>query len=390
MSDYIRKITDEFCDEMGFERSQDSVGVVDNGEKQPKSILSKVKREVYSGQLDYSLSKLNDLSRCALIVNSYSEIPGILQNLSKVYPELVGHVSRHSTGYIGIHLNFKIDNIPIEVQISTSDAWLVKQASEHVYKRHRDFESEIPTRIRMIQSEKDELLRSKMIDDFKIKFRNYKNDYECINDLFFKLHKTTDLYDNLPMIETLFLSYEIRQGENIKKYFDYDKILEQRLTDDNGIVDEVLVLNNSLNITPITREVQHHLVSNVEKVFKNLDNNKSVELSDMQKFVYALREFYISSIHKELEKSGDVNYWDSYQNFIMKNINKSIIKTTLLIDREFYENNSIGNTLKLNRDIIENAGCIVDVKGFVEQLKLQVEKNLELEKFANGEDKCFL
>lgn len=27
MSDYIRKITDEFCDEMGFERSQDSVGV---------------------------------------------------------------------------------------------------------------------------------------------------------------------------------------------------------------------------------------------------------------------------------------------------------------------------------------------------------------------------
>lgn len=62
----------------------------------------------------------------------------------------------------------------------------------------------------------------------------------------------------------------------------------------------------------------------------------------------------------------------------------------MLIDREFYENNSIDNTLKLNRDIIENAGCIVDVKGFVEQLKLQVEKNLELEKFVNGEDKCFL
>lgn len=69
MSDYIRKITDEFCDSMGFEKSQDCVGVVDNGEKQPKSILSKVKREVYSGQIDYSLSKLNDLSRCALIVN---------------------------------------------------------------------------------------------------------------------------------------------------------------------------------------------------------------------------------------------------------------------------------------------------------------------------------
>lgn len=320
----------------------------------------------------------------------YSEIPGILQNLSKVYPELVGHVSRHSTGYIGIHLNFKIDNIPIEVQISTSDAWLVKQASEHVYKRHRDFESEIPARIRMIQFEKDDLLRSKMIDDFKIKFRNYKYDYKSINDLFLKLHKTTDLYDNLSLIETLFLSYEIRQGENIKKYFDYDNILEQRLTDDNGIVDDVLVLNNSLNITPITREVQHHLVSNVEKVFKNLDNTKSVELSDMQKFVYALREFYINSIHRELEKSGDDNYWNSYQNFIMKNINKSIIKTTLLIDDKLYNNSDICEILKKHKKIIEKTGCIVDVKEFIEQLKLQINENLKLERFICGDNKCFL
>jgi len=62
---YIRKITDEFCDSMGFDRSIDCQGVVDNGEKQPASILSKVKRQVYSGELDFSLGKLNDLSRCA-------------------------------------------------------------------------------------------------------------------------------------------------------------------------------------------------------------------------------------------------------------------------------------------------------------------------------------
>lgn len=37
MSLYIREITDKFCDEMGFERSHDCVGVVDNGEKNQKA-----------------------------------------------------------------------------------------------------------------------------------------------------------------------------------------------------------------------------------------------------------------------------------------------------------------------------------------------------------------
>lgn len=384
MSSYIRRITDEFCDEMGFERSADCVGVVNNGEKQPQSILSKVKREVYSGQLDYSLSKLNDLSRCALIVNSYSEIPGILQNLNKIFPDLVGHVSRHSKGYIGIHLNFRIDNIPIEVQLSTSDAWLVKQAAEHVYKRHRDFESEIPTRIRLIQSEDNELVRHKMLEEFKLKFDNFKNDYKRINDLFTELHKTTDLYDNLPVIETMFLSYEIRQSESIKKCFDYDKILEQRLTDDDGIVDDILVLNNSSNINQVTKEVQHHLVTNIENVFNNLKKCEEVKLDSGQMFVYNLRDYYIKSIYKEFKNTNDESYWNSYQNFIMKSINKSIIKVVLTIGNQYQNIENIDFILKQNRNILENAGCIIDIQSFVNNFKLQINKSREFEKIAYG------
>jgi len=94
---YIKELTDKFCDLMGFERSIDCKGVVDNGEKRPISILSKVKRQAYSGELDFSLGKLNDLSRCSLIMDSYSKIPLTLQKLNSLYPELTGHISRHST-----------------------------------------------------------------------------------------------------------------------------------------------------------------------------------------------------------------------------------------------------------------------------------------------------
>lgn len=332
MSSYIKEITNDFCDKMGFERSVDCCGVVDNGEKQPQSILSKVKRQVYSGQLDFSLGKLNDLSRCALIVDSYGEVPKILHQLNKIYPELIGHISRHSTGYIGIHLNFVENNIPIEVQISTADAWLVKQASEHVYKRHRDFEAEIPVRLRLIHCENDQLVKNKMIHDFRKKFFEYKNDYNEINKLFKQLHETTDLYQNLPIIESMFLSYEINRDKFIKKHFDYDKILEQRLTNDAGLVDDLLVLNNSYNISPITKEIQKTLINNVGKIFERcISDEEDFHLNDVQKFIFELMNSYKNAISVELMKAGMMENENNFQNFIIKEINTSIVKTVLFL-----------------------------------------------------------
>lgn len=391
MSSNIRELTDKLCDEMGIERSKDCFGVVDNGEKQPRSILSKVKREVYSGNTDYSLGQLNDLSRCALIVNSYSEIPQIVQSLNKIYPELVGHVTRRSAGYIGIHLNFKINNIPIEVQVSTNDAWLVKQASEHVYRKHRDFEAEIPVRLSMIKNEKDNYIREKMIADLKSKMVEYKKDYGNISNLYEELHKTTDLYENLPIIETMFLSLEINQGNTMKQYFDYDNILEQRLTDDSGIVNDMLVLNYSENINSIIKGIQEQVVSDLENIVGNLNKSKDFEMNDMQKFVYTLREYYINSVHDELKKLNGENCWNNYQNFIMKNINKTIIKSALTIPAQCpitnYEN--LRFILSQHNSALDTLGCIGDTKQFALRLIEMSHENEEMEKLIlSKEEKC--
>ncbi len=385
MSNYIRKLTDDFCAKMGFELCRDCFGVVNNGEKQPASILSKVKREVYSGQIDFSLGKLNDLSRCALIVDSYSEVPKILQNLNKMYPELVGHVSRHSTGYIGLHLNFTVNNIPIEVQLSTPDAWLVKQASEYVYKRHRDFESEIPTRLKKIQKEKDYVKKDAMIANFKNNFISYKNDYREINNLFNKLHRTTDLYTYLPIIESMFLSYEIKQANSIKNHFDYDKILEQKLTNDDGLVNDSLVINNSQKINPITKEIQEQLVCNVKEVFEQISINKDkFELDSLQQLTYKVRQFYIDSTYKEFNNSNMESYWNNYQNFIMKNINKSVVKVVLLLNENYEKltENSIKFLFQNNNEKSKIAESVIEPKQILSELKNIVNADKEIEHFV--------
>lgn len=362
---------------MGFEKSVDCKGVVDNGQKKPQSILSKVKRQVYSGELDFSLGKLNDLSRCALIVESYSVIPRILQQLNKYYPELVGHVSRHSTGYIGIHLNFFENNIPIEVQISTPDAWLVKQASEHVYKKHRDFEAEIPYRLKMILSEENEDLKRKMVEDFKRKFKEYKEDYKAINDLFCELHKDSDLYQNMQTIEAMFLSYEVKSDRFIRRHFDYDRILEQRLTDENGVVDALLVLNNSENIQPITKDIQKKLVENVGIVFDRCNqSNEPFKMDDLQIFIYDLRSTLSNSIISCFDRYNENELLSRYKNYCSKFINKAVIQASLFAQEKYerFDIVEVDDFLSKYKKEMETEGIITDPQMLYDNLKILIGK----------------
>ena len=106
-----------------------------------------------------------------------------------------------------------------------------------------------------------------------------------------------------------------------------------------------------------------------------------------QKFVYKLRNFYINTIHKELENVGYNEYWSCYQNLIMKNINMSIIKSTLSIVDQcgFAKQDEINEVLKQYRQNLESIGCIVEPKEFVANLVAKVRENEELEKFVYEE-----
>jgi len=375
--EHIRRITDEFCLNMGFEKSVDSPPVVDNGIKKPESILSKVKRQVYSGNLDFTLGKLNDLSRCALILNSYSQVPKILQKLSISYPSIVGHISRHSTGYIGIHLNFLDDNIPLEIQISTDGAWLVKQASEHVYKKHRDFEAEIPIRLKLIQEEKNLEVKNALIQEFRKKHSEYISDYDKINELFLNLHENTDLYENLPIIETMLLSFEVLQDKNIHKSFYYDKILEQRLIDRNGIVRDDLVLNNAEQISPVATDIQTKLIQNVNNIFNKCNKSENFSLTSLQQFIFILKTKIENLFHNYINKFMNLNIGKEYLNFIRANIDKSVIKTSMyILDNDIkLEDINIEDYINENFSKFVELNLITAPDQFINILKEEINKN---------------
>jgi len=301
----------------------------------------------------------------------------VLQELSKFYPELTGHISRHSTGYIGVHLNFTANNIPMEIQISTSDAWFVKQASEHVYRVHRDFEAEIPVRLKIIQEEKEPHIKQNLIKDFKTKHKQFVTDYSKIEKLFKTLHEHTDLHENLPIIEAMLLSFEINQDKMIHKHFDYDKILERRLTDNQGLVNEQLTLSSSKRISPITKDIQIKLIGNVNDVFiKCNEEVTSFELTPMQKFTFNLRGYLNKKYADYLVKTGHEDYLIKYPHFVIKAMNKSTIQSVLFaIDKntDFVKSNPTEFILDFDKELSDK-NIIITPTHFIDDLSYSISR----------------
>lgn len=115
--------------------------IANPGEKTKQSTFDKIKRNVeIFGKKDYTLQDVSDMSRCAVLLDSYEEVPIFLRSLKEQIPSLEGFISRFDSGYRGIHLNFEIDGINTEIQISTKEAWNVKEATELSYAKWRNFD----------------------------------------------------------------------------------------------------------------------------------------------------------------------------------------------------------------------------------------------------------
>ena len=99
--------------------------------------MTYVKRNVeIQGRKNFTLNDISDMARCSVLFNSYSDIPPFLKGLKQRIPSLTGYISRFPSGYRGIHLNFEIDGITVEIQLSTQRAWEVKQLTENFYTKH--------------------------------------------------------------------------------------------------------------------------------------------------------------------------------------------------------------------------------------------------------------
>jgi len=120
-----------------------STGIIDPHEKSIESLKSKIERKVnIEGKKDFTLYQMPDLARCAILVDSYEDVPKLLMTLKDNMPFLTGDLSIKSSGYRGIHLHYPIDGIQTEIQISTPEAWRCKRITDSVYDRFRDFNIE--------------------------------------------------------------------------------------------------------------------------------------------------------------------------------------------------------------------------------------------------------
>lgn len=382
---YIHKLTDCFCDTLGFERSLLCTDIVDNGAKSPKSILSKVKRSVYLGETSYTLGQMNDLSRCALILPQYKDALPVIQQLSNIYPSLEGHISRHTTGYIGVHLNFLVDKIPVEVQISTSDAWLVKQASEHVYRKHREFEAELPISINIINKQKNPNIRQELINNLKNSYEEYKRDYNKIRILFEELHRNTDLYENIDKIEAYLLSCNIKHDKDIYQRFDYDRILEQRLTDADGKVLEGLVIDNAKKLQPVTNNIQQQLVENVHNTIKScLIKKHDFESDELYEFVFeSIKTLRNRTLSIALNNFNDEKIRD-LNNYLKREVNSSVMKLALYLQSKKipFPSGDVEHFIEVNvKELIEN-NVLLSNEELVYKIENVVSKMNEVEKIV--------
>ena len=310
----IKELVDNFCDTHNLERSIECEnGVVDNGAKSITSIMSKIKRESVTSDT-VCLSNLTDLTRCAILVDKYSNVIPLLIELSKRVDNLNGHISRQSSGYIGIHLTSTIHNIPAEIQLSTKDVWLAKQASEHIYAKYREFDK---TKNKQIQSlllmpECEEKNRQRA--EFKKNYLAFKSDYKQVNDLYKEIHKQTDFYDNLDGIEGLILAYNIKNQKADNSPYDYNFLLNKNLIEKGELVEKD-ALSIITEIRPILNQTQEELVRSMGLAI-NLASSNNTKLTEDEKSIIKLRNNIEEVFKNYFHEGAIVNYSDTYGNLI--------------------------------------------------------------------------
>ena len=109
------------------------------GQKSMESMLNKVERKVRSGR-DYTVSSMKDHTRGKVMMNGFSEIPQVLEELNRRGIPYDTEVVTNDWGYKGYHITFRNpDGISSEIQLTTADHWPAKLESDAIYDKWRNF-----------------------------------------------------------------------------------------------------------------------------------------------------------------------------------------------------------------------------------------------------------
>lgn len=221
--------------------------------KSAKSIYDKLiriyakenKKEHYS-MID---SGIDDLLRMT-IISEYSEVPLIIDNLQKEFPDLSGYITIEKAGYRGVHLNLKMDGLPCEIQIAPQLVVMGVDYLHTLYEKWRNFDNtKIKDKKILEEERKDFHLRKKTYDElFEItKFEQYKDEiYQTIEKIN-KLKKESLPLTNQHIIELL--NIDLLTNKEIDKekvYLVAEKLSKSIISTQEKFVN---LVKQSLNIT---------------------------------------------------------------------------------------------------------------------------------------------
>ena len=265
--------------------------IQDPGAKSIKSLMDKILRKVeIQGNRNFVLGDVKDMSRCSILLDSYRDVPKFLIALKEEIPSLTGDISRFANGYIGIHLNFKMEGITVEVQLSTQKAWEAKQLSEYCYAKWRNFNlyernKEIINQRALLeklvaelrQDPKNEKLRAtlkkqnQIFFNLKQKLRSdldlQKQETEMTQKLFRELHSDGELASVESDIESMLASFEANNQDLQTNEHDYDKILSQPFkVREDGKLDREALEKQVTQIHDEACKTQDLLINSIQKI----------------------------------------------------------------------------------------------------------------------------
>lgn len=343
---------EEFYDDYGYEAKKKPCGVVSPGAKSKESLLDKVKRNIeLDGNHNFTLSWVGDLARCSVLCESYKDIPKVILQLKKTFPDLSGYISRCPNGYRGIHLNININGINTEIQLCTPKAFEYAQAAENIYTKWRSLNpkqmqeeiTELEQQLKNLnlpQEKREELEQSikarkkEIIEKQKQKAYEYKR----TDELFKELHSDGEFEKECGKIEALLLSFKVNDNG---KTSDFNPLLLEHFQIESGKVVEESAISQIDRVHPITEQAQEILISKIEEMLKT---NENISENDMDEsttqIIQTITETYDRALTKKIVESGDEEYFNTKIRY------NSIQKSNIAID--------IAKFCKTNKILAEN------------------------------------
>lgn len=304
--------------------------------KTADSIFDKVVRNVEQNNKDrdFVVANISDLSRCAVVFENYGEIQSFILKLKQTIPQIDGYISRHPNGYRGIHLNFTLDGIKTEIQLTTHKAWEYAQATEKIYAKWRSVDfAKIQEEIHQLEIERanaqdPELQNSltKQISKKSIEMLELQNkmdfDNDMTRDVYKELNSDGEFDKYVSNIESTLLMFKLSKSEEPAVEIPKEFNEKFSLTEDFK-VDKEEAIKKIEKCCKYTDNVQTKLISLVQKAIdiKELDQDNLLDYNRDREFLENILIHY----DKVLEKYVDPRmYQDNMLAFSKQKSNLAI------------------------------------------------------------------